>query len=81
MPRADSIRPYNPCGKLIPFIEPLCPETGRGDYWPIPTEADAKASIASSFLFVFYNSPLSFFSFLYSLFPNLKKLQKSTLLL
>ena len=23
---------YNPCGKLIPFIEPLYPETGRDDY-------------------------------------------------
>ena len=50
-------------------------------YWPTPTEADAKASITSSFLFVFNNSPLSFFSFLYSLSPNLKNLQKSTLLL
>ena len=37
--------------------------------------------IQRTLLFVFNNSPLSFFSFLYSLFPNLKNLQKSTLLL
>ena len=37
--------------------------------------------IQRTLLFVFNNSPLSFSLFLYSFFPNLKKLQKSTLLL
>ena len=26
--RADSIRPYNPCGELAPFNIPLCPVRG-----------------------------------------------------
>ena len=51
--RADSIRPYNPCGKLIPFIELSA------------LQGECKnTDIQRTLLFVFNNFPLSFFFFL-----------------
>ena len=38
---ADSIRPYSPMGKLLPFNEPLCCGGFGSTYWSTP-EAYAK---------------------------------------
>ena len=75
VPRADSIRPYNPYGKLIPFIEPLCPETGRGDYWPTLQRQMQKHQL-SQFLVCFQQLSPIIFSFSLFTFSKLEKSSK-----
>ena len=44
--RADSIRPYSPMGKLLPFIERFRPVSGRVDEQSTSTGRKQKTGVA-----------------------------------